>query len=197
LAGAGDQRRGGAPHAIGDADDAAGNDGESSEDVQVEIPDEVLAASAQDVHRELAECKDRLLRLQAEMENLRRRTAREVQDERRYGPLPLVRDLLGVLDNVDRAVESGERATDAAGLLEGFRLVAKQLRTVLEKHQVVPITAKGEAFDPNLHEAILQQPSEAPIGTVIMVTQEGYRLYDRVVRPSQVIVSAGVAEEER
>ena len=150
----------------------------------------------QDVRSELAECRDRLLRLGAEMENVRRRTAREVQDERRYGSLPLVRDLLGVLDNVDRAVEAGEKSPDPASLLEGFRLVGRQLRSVLEKHDIQPIVAEGEPFDPNLHEAILQQPSDQPSGTVVMVTQPGYRLHDRVVRPSQVIVSAGAAEGE-
>jgi molecular chaperone GrpE len=146
------------------------------------------------VRNELAQCRDRLLRLGAEMENVRRRTAREIQDERKYGSLPLVRDLLGVLDNVDRAVEAGEKSPDPASLLEGFRLVGRQLRSVLEKHDIQPIVAEGEPFDPNLHEAILQQPSDQPSGTVVMVTQPGYRLHDRVVRPSQVIVSAGTGE---
>jgi molecular chaperone GrpE len=142
---------------------------------------------------ELAECRDRLLRMQAEMENVRWRTAREIADERRYAALPMVRDLLEVLDNVDRAIEAGEKTPDAGSLLEGFRMVGKQLRSLLEKHEVKSIAAEGELFDPNLHEAILQQPSDQPKGTVVLVTQGGYQLHDRVVRPSQVIVSAGEA----
>jgi molecular chaperone GrpE len=155
---------------------------------------DIVHEESNDRDAQLADCQDRLLRLQAEMENLRRRTAREVADERRYGGLPIVRDLLQALDNVDRAIEAGEKAADATSLLEGVRLVGRQLRSVLDKHDVKPIAAQGEVFDPNLHQAILQQPSDQPSGTVITVTQEGYQLYDRVVRPSQVIVSAGSGE---
>lgn len=180
----------------GAADESAAGESMPPEEIPVEMPRDVLDQAGEDLQGELAACQERLLRLQAEMENLRRRTAREVQDERRYGPLPLVRDLLDVLDNVDRAVEAAEKAPDTTSLLEGFRLVGRQLRSVLEKHQVTPIAAEGEPFDPNLHEAILQQPSDRPSGTVVMVTQQGYQLHDRVVRPSQVIVSAGAAKEE-
>lgn len=150
-----------------------------------------------DTESELAACRERVLRLQAEMENLRRRTAREIADERRYAAMPIARDLLDVLDNVDRAVEAGEKTPDAASLLEGFRMVGRQLRSLLEKHGVKPIAAEGESFDPNFHEAILQQPSSEPSGTVVMVTKGGYQLHDRVVRPSQVIVSSGSPEEVR
>jgi molecular chaperone GrpE len=152
---------------------------------------DALHHGGRELGAELAECQDRLLRLQAEMENVRRRTAREVVEERRYAAMPLVRDLLQVLDNVDRALEAGEKASDAAALLEGFQLVGRQLRSTLEKHDIKPIPAEGEAFDPNLHEAILQQPSDQPSGTIVLVTQEGFQLHDRVVRPSQVIVSSG------
>jgi molecular chaperone GrpE len=97
---------------------------------------------------------------------------------------------LPVLDNVQRAIEAAEKSTDGSGLLDGVKLVAQQLQGVLEQHHCVKIEALGAAFDPHLHHAILQQPSEEhPANTVIMVTQEGYKLYDRVVRPSQVIVS--------
>ncbi len=167
-------------------------------------PDEPSVEFVQDEHAgepthsnaeaELSACQDRVLRMQAEMENLRRRTARELADERRYAPLPFVRDLLDVLDNIDRAIEAGEKAPEGSGLLEGFRMVGKQLRSLLEKHGVHPIAADGEPFDPNFHEALLQQPSTQPSGTVLMVTKAGYQLYDRVVRPAQVIVSSGKAE---
>ena len=140
---------------------------------------------------ELEEAKDRALRIQAELENYRRRAAREMQEERRYANLPLMRDLLPVVDNMARAIEAAEKTHDAAGLLEGVKMVARQLEEVLQRHQCVPIQAFHEPFDPHLHEAISQQPSDQhPVGTVVLVTQTGFQLHDRVVRPSQVIVSS-------
>jgi molecular chaperone GrpE len=141
---------------------------------------------------ELAAANDRLLRLQAEMQNLRNRTSREIADERRFAAMPVLRDLLPVIDNIDRAIEAAEKAGEAENLLEGFRLVRQQLMTTLSRHQCEPIPADGEPFDPNFHEAILQQPSaDVPAGHVMMVTQSGYKLHERVVRPAQVIVSSG------
>jgi molecular chaperone GrpE len=150
-----------------------------------------------DVQSELAAEKDRFLRLQAELQNVRSRLSRELADERRYAPLSLLRDLLPVVDNIDRAVEAAQQQGEAAGLLEGFELVRQQLFTILEQHKCQPIDALGQPFDPQVHEAILKQPSdEHPADHVSLVTQQGYQLHDRVVRPSQVIVSAGPAEAE-
>jgi molecular chaperone GrpE len=141
---------------------------------------------------ELAAANDRALRLQAEMQNLRNRTSREIADERRYAALPVLRDLLPVLDNIARAIEAAEKAGEAENLLAGFRLVRQQIETILARHQAEPIAAEGEPFDPHFHEAILQQPSpDVPADHVMMVTQRGYKLHDRVVRPAQVIVSSG------
>ena len=149
---------------------------------------------AQDPAAELAAANDRLLRLQAEMQNLRNRTAREIADERRYAALPVVRELLPVVDNIERAIEAAEKAGEAETLLEGFRLVRQQLLTLLDHHHCERIEALGQPFDPHFHQAILHQPSpEVPPDTVTMVTQQGYTLHDRVVRPAQVIVSSGPA----
>jgi molecular chaperone GrpE len=146
---------------------------------------------------DLEAVSDRALRAQAELENYRRRVARDREDERRYADLPLLRDLLPVLDNMRRAIEAAEKTEDAPSLLEGFRLVTRQLEDVLERHHCTEIEALGRPFDPHLHEAISQQPSaEHPPGTVLLVAQPGFRLHDRVVRPSQVIVSGGAAEQE-
>lgn len=154
-----------------------------------------VGAGAQDAAAELAAANDRLLRLQAEMQNLRNRTSREIADERRYAAMPVLRDLLPVLDNIERAIEAAEKAGEAENLLEGFRLVRQQLRTTLASHGAEPIEALGQPFDPNFHQAILHQPSnDAPADSVTMVTQQGYKLHDRVVRPTQVIVSSGPAE---
>jgi len=158
-------------------------------------PDTLSMTNAPDTTDELASANDRLMRAQAEMQNLRNRTSREIADERRYAALPVLRDLLPVVDNIDRAIEAAEKAGEAENLLAGFRLVKQQLHTILSRYQCEPIAAENEPFDPHFHEAILQQPSESvPAGNVIMVTQPGYKLHDRVVRPAQVIVSSGAAQ---
>lgn len=134
-----------------------------------------------------------MLRAQAELENYRKRARKELEDELRYSNMPLLRDLLPVVDNIGRgiaAAEKAEQTPESAKLLEGIQLVARQLDDVLARHGVQKIAAAGEHFDPNLHQAILQQPTnEVPPQTVVGVAQEGYQLHDRVVRPSQVIVS--------
>ena len=144
---------------------------------------------------ELADAKDRVLRSQAELENYRKRVARQSADERRYANLPMMRDLLPVLDNMQRAIDSAEQTDDAAGLLEGVKMVAQQFEGALSRHHCVQIEALNEPFDPHRHEAVSQQPSgEHPANTVLLVTQTGFQLHDRVVRPSQVIVSTEVTE---
>jgi len=149
-----------------------------------------------DAADELAAQGERLLRLQAEMQNLRNRTAREIADERKYAALPVLTDLLPVIDNIDRAIEAAEKAGEADNLLAGFRLVKQQLHTILVRNECVPIPAENEVFDPNFHQAILQQPStEVPAGNVMLVAQQGYKLHDRVVRPAQVIVSSGPPQQ--
>lgn len=148
-----------------------------------------------DATSDLSIANDRLLRLQAEMQNLRNRTSREIADERKYAALPIVQELLPVIDNIDRAIEAAEKAGEAENLLAGFRLVRQQLHTTLSRNHCEPIEAEGQVFDPNFHQAILQQPSaDVPAGNVMYVAQTGYKMYDRVVRPAQVIVSAGPGE---
>ena len=145
----------------------------------------------QKLRSELAAAKDRELRAHAELDNYRKRAARELDERLRYANLPLLRDLLPVLDNVDRAIEAAEKSADANALLEGFKIVSQQLGDVLKRHHCTRIEALHTPFDPNVHHAVMQQPSEEhPANTVLMVTQNGYQLHDRVVRPSQVIVSA-------
>ena len=100
------------------------------------------------------------------------------------------RDLLPIINNVERAIEAAEKNADAAALLEGFKMVSRQLDELLKLHHCTRIEALHAPFDPNVHHAIMQQPSEEhPANTVLTVTQNGYQLHDRVVRPSQVIVS--------
>lgn len=140
---------------------------------------------------ELTEAKDRVLRAQAELENYRRRSQREMQDTLRYAEMPLLRDLLPVLDDVQRAIQAAEKSPENSGLLEGFRMVEQKLVKALESHDCKRIPALDHAFDPNMHQAIAQQPiPDKPAGTIVLVAQDGYTLHDRVVRPAQVIVSS-------
>jgi molecular chaperone GrpE len=142
------------------------------------------------VRSQLGEARDKMLRAQAELDNYRKRARRELEDERRYAEIDLIRDLLPVLDNISRAVDAAEKKADAASLLEGIKLVRQQLGSLLERHNCKPIEAEGQPFDPAHHEAVMQQPSaDHAENTVMMAVQTGYQLHDRVVRPAQVIVS--------
>jgi molecular chaperone GrpE len=144
---------------------------------------------------ELEQVKDHALRSQAELENYRKRMAREMEEERRYADLRLIRDLLPVLDNVELAISAAEKSGDAASLLQGFKLVAHQLHTLLQQHHCVKIEALHTPFDPSRHEALSQAPStEHPPKTVIHVVRNGFQLYQRIVRPSQVIVAAAASQ---
>jgi molecular chaperone GrpE len=148
--------------------------------------------------RELADMKDRLLRTLAEMENLRKRTEREVADARTYGVTNFARDILTVADNMHRAMAAldGElRATAEAGvknLLDGVELTERELLNVLDKHGVKKIEPQGQKFDPNRHQAMYEiDDASVPSGTVVQVVQAGYTIGERVLRPALVAVSKG------
>ena len=148
--------------------------------------------------REAADNKDKLLRALAEMENLRRRTEREVADVKAYSIAGFARDVLAVADNMDRALnaldaELREKAESGVkALLDGVELTERELHKVLEKHGVRKFEPKGEKFDPNFHQAMyeVQDPS-LPTGTVAQVVQAGYLIGERVLRPALVGVSKG------
>jgi molecular chaperone GrpE len=140
-----------------------------------------------------AEADKRVLQAQAEAENFRKRMRRDFQDQLKFASTDLIVDLLQVRDNLNRAIEAAESGDESAGLREGVAMVAKQMDDVFAKHGVVEIPADGEEFDPNVHEAISQMPSEVESGKVAHVAVSGFRLHDRVIRPSQVVVSTGSA----
>lgn len=145
---------------------------------------------------EVQAAEDRALRAQAELENYRKRAQREMLEERKYAALDLIRDLLPVVDNLDRAIAASAQSQNAAGLLEGVKLVAHQMEQVLTRHHCTRIATTGTGFDPNLHQAIAQEASaEHASGIVTREVQVGYSLHDRVVRPAQVFVSTGAAGE--
>ena len=155
---------------------------------QVAEPADELAQ----LRTQLAEARDKVLRAQAELENYRKRARRELEEERRYAEIHLIRDLLPIVDNVSRAIAAAEKKADAAALLEGLKMMSQQFERIFAQHNSKLITDEvvGAPFDPHRHEAILQQPSEEhPEHTVLGVTRPGLELHDRIVRPAQVIVS--------
>lgn len=149
--------------------------------------------------REAAEFKDKLLRTLAEMENLRKRTEREVFDARLYGIAGFARDVLAVADNMHRALDAigpELRESDDAkvkALIEGVELTERELLKTLEKNGVKKFSPQGEKFDPNLHQAMYEVPtSDLPPGLVANVIQAGYMIGERVLRPAMVAVSKAV-----
>ena len=150
------------------------------------------------LEREHADMKDRLLRTLAEMENLRKRTDREVTDARLYGVTTLARDLLGVADNMRRALDAVSpelRASAEPGvkaLVDGVELTERELIKALEKNGVRQFTPHGEKFDPNVHQAMFEVPNPSvPAGSVVEVVAPGYMIGERVLRPAMVGVSKG------
>lgn len=147
---------------------------------------------------ELQSANERALRAQAELENFRKRMRREIDEERRYFALPLVTELVPLLDNLDLAINSGEKNAGAVEIVQGIKMVYSQFMNVLERNHCRRLGAVGEAFDPNQHQAIAQEPSDQyPAGTVTRVARHGYQLHDRVVRPAEVLVSVGPAGGSR
>jgi molecular chaperone GrpE len=142
-----------------------------------------------EAERQRDEYLDALQRLKAEFDNYRKRVARDQQELVARAAERLVRELLPVVDDLERALEAAA-AHEEATLEEGVRLVHRALADALAKEGLAEIATDG-AFDPHTQEALLSQPSEADEGTVIQVLQKGYTLGDRVLRPARVIVSAG------
>ena len=145
------------------------------------------------LRRTAEEADKRVLQAQAEAENFRKRMRRDLEDQLKYASLNLVSDLLQVRDNLVRAIQAAaEAGEENAGLREGVEMVAKQLDDVFGKHGIQEIPAEAQEFDPNVHEAISQMPSnDHESGRIAHVATPGFRLHDRVVRPSQVVVSTG------
>jgi molecular chaperone GrpE len=159
---------------------------------------ETAPSELEGLQQENTGLKDRLLRALAEMENLRRRTEREVADAKTYGVTSFARDMLAVGDNLRRALdhlpaEARESADPAAkSLVEGVEVTERDFLSRLTRHGVKKLEPQGERFDPNLHEALFEVPDESvPAGTVVQVVESGYTIGDRVLRPAKVGVSKG------
>ena len=165
------------------------------EEVAEEPSKEAASAGTGALQQEIDELKERLLRGQAELENFRRRTHKEAQNAARYQSVPLIRDLLPFMDNLQRAIGAAEQTGDTQNLVDGIKMVFAQLEQVLSQHHADKIDPTGKPFDPNEHEALSQVPSSdhEPM-TVIQVVETGYRIHERIVRPAKVIVSCAPPE---
>jgi len=165
------------------------------EQAQVEATPEQLIEA---LMGENADIKDKLLRTMAEMENLRRRTEREKTDASKYAITSLAKDLLGIGDNLKRALDSvpadmrDAQADEAKNLIEGVELTEREFQNILSRHQINKIDAKEQKFNPNFHQAMFEVPNaDIPSGTVLEVVQDGYIIGERVLRPAMVGVSKG------
>jgi molecular chaperone GrpE len=169
----------------------AANEAATAEAAAETDPVELLRA-------ENGELKDRYLRLAADMDNLRRRTEREIKDAKTYSAASFARDMLSVSDNLRRALDAIPAEARAGGdagltaLIEGVEMTERAMLSALERHGVKKIEPNGQKFDPNFHQAMFEVPNtELPNNTVIQVVQDGYVIGDRVLRPAMVGVSKG------
>lgn len=166
---------------------------ESEQDEKEEKKPELTPEEA--LQLELAEVKDQMLRTRADFDNYRKRMAREMERVRKVAAEVLIHDILPGIDNLDLALQHAD--DQSAGLAQGVQMVYKQLQDALAGHGLTPIEALGKPFDPNLHEAVSQAPSEEhEKDHVAQVFQTGYTLGDVVLRPSKVVVSTGSPEAE-
>lgn len=159
----------------------------SADDGQPNDQADELAAAREEAQQNY----DRLLRVSAEFENYKKRTAREIQDLVKYANEQIIKDLLTVVDNLERAMDSASKSCDSDDpMLKGVHLTLNETLKILERHQVTPIKSIGEPFDPNFHQAMMQEEAnDQPPNTVVKEMQKGYLIHNRLLRPSLVAVS--------
>src|SRR5260221_5412293 len=179
-------------------DDAAAPSGEPVVSKPYIMPDDPEEGSVEALTKEAAEARDKMLRTLAEMENLRKRTSREVADARIYGITGFARDILDIADNLQRALDAVPAEMKATAdpalkpFIEGVELTERSLLNTLEKNGVRKFDPSGEKFDPNFQQAMYEVPDPSvPSGTVVQVVQAGYMIGERILRPALVGVSKG------
>lgn len=176
------------PDSMSVEEDAAGNGAAGAADSQDESAGDALQQELEDAKRAAGEFQDRVLRMQAEMENLRKRAERDLANAHKYAIEKFASELLQVKDSLELGLNAGE--VEAEKLREGTELTLKVLVSTLKKFAIEEIDPAGEPFDPNLHQAMTTQESrEHEPNTVIQVMQKGYTLHERLLRPAMVIVA--------
>jgi molecular chaperone GrpE len=166
--------------------------------VEVEPPalENDLEAKIAALEKDKKDNWDRYLRTAADLENLRKRQRREVDDAKLESKGRVLKEMLPVVDNLERAIEHATVQAGTNPIVEGVQLVLRQFLTAFERLEVTPVEAAGQPFDPNLHEAISQQESDAAPGTVVQVLQRGYKSGDRLLRPALVVVAKAKSTPE-
>ncbi len=175
---------------------AEGSSGADAADDTIPDPEPVddLTVLLEAARKEAAESHDRFLRVSAEFDNFKKRQIREVSEFKKFANEQIIKDLLPIVDNLERAVESSTDAAEADRVREGVALTLKELLKVFERHGVEAIDAMGQPFDPTYHQAVSQEASEEhPVNTVIHQLQKGYTLRDRLIRPAMVVVAKATA----
>jgi molecular chaperone GrpE len=159
-------------------------------------PTEKLTAQLEEKTREANDHFDKWLRLRAEFENYKKRMQKEKADAMRFGNESVLKAVLPILDNLNRAIDHGKEISEVGPLLEGVEMIRNELLNTLERFGVKPIAAMGEAFDPEKHEAIAQEDSEGEPNRVVTEVQRGYSYHERLLRPAKVVVSRGKKQPE-
>ena len=163
---------------------------ELSDDKLAEMDNlQALQIRIQEIERERNQFLELLQRTRADFENYQKRSQRDLQQERRYCAGPLALELLPALDNLERAITAAQQARDQSSLVQGVCMVYEQLLDVLRRHSITQTNALHQPFDPNQHQAVMQQSSEQPPNSVLQVLQQGFMIHDRVLRPASVVVA--------
>ena len=174
------------------------SDDEIEESAESSEPTETLEAKLAKAEEDARDYHDRMLRMAAELENFKKRSAREVSDLKKFATENLLRQLLTVVDNLERAIASASTEEDNhKSVVDGVALTLDEIMKILEKQYVSPIQALGEPFDPAFHQAMSQEENaEQPPNTVIKEFQKGYMIHDRLLRPSMVVVSKALSSDQ-
>jgi molecular chaperone GrpE len=168
---------------------------ETDPESRIETADQPSPAVLENPVEELEKYKDAALRARADLDNYRKRVAREKEEAIRYANNSLIEKLLPILDNFELGLEAARNASDA-GIVQGLEMVRKQLEDFLRENGVEIVSAAGDEFDPNLHEAVAHEPhSEVADGVVIRQLRRGFKLKDRLIRPASVVVSKGPPDD--
>lgn len=176
---------------VNDASKEGESDPQAPEEEQETDPVKILEAKVQSAEEAASQAHDRLLRATAEFDNFKKRSQRETEEFRKFANESLIKALLPVIDNLERAVESSGSDNKAnKSIVEGVEMTLREIYKVLEKFNLKALESEGQPFDPNFHQAVLQEETaDHPENTVIKEMQKGYTLHDRLIRPAMVVVS--------
>jgi molecular chaperone GrpE len=182
----------------GDETPAAGNDSEDQDASESKDPVKELEEKLQAAQEEGKESYDRFLRISAEFENFKKRSIREMEDFRKFANELLIKELLSVVDNLERAITSSDSNGNSGGnVVEGIDLVLKEILKILERFKVSQIDCVEKPFDPGFHQAVMREENnDYPENTVVKELQKGYLLHDRLLRPAMVAVSVAKSKDD-